>query len=313
MLRWESVAGLALGVALAGLGLGACGGPGPTRGRVEVVTLESHVFGNVRELRVWLPPGYDQPSNARRVYPVLYLNDGQNLFGTGTTDSGPRTWRVGETLTSLLAAGRIPPIIVVGIDNAGRRGRAHEYLPYPDEFLDPPEPDPQGGRYADFLAEDVMPLVEERFRAAPGREGRVLGGSSYGALASLYVAISRPELFSRLLLESPSFYVDGAYVLRDASAAELRLDRVYVGVGTNELALEGCPDTPENAEPVNDVMRFAGILRTAGLGENQILVRIDTCAVHNESAWAARLPAALEFLYSSGGVPLTSAPSHDVH
>ena len=50
-----------------------------------------------------------------------------------------------ETLTGLLGEGRIPPLIAVGIDNAGRSGRAKEYLPYPDEFLDPPEPSPQGG------------------------------------------------------------------------------------------------------------------------------------------------------------------------
>ena len=266
-------------------------------GRLEIVPLESQIFGNNRNLRIWLPDEYDDPGNSRKSYPVLYLNDGQNLFDSATALLGTSEWRVDETMASLLGAGEVAPVIVVGIDNAGRRGRAREYLPYPDEFLEPPEPNPAGHLYGDFLAEEVIPLVEQRYRTLRGRGGRVLGGSSYGALVSLHVVVSRSDLFSGLLLESPSFYVDDAHILQDASAADLDIERIYVGVGTNELALEGCPDHAGNREPVNDVRRFAEILLAAGMGEDQILVRIEECAVHDEDAWARRLPDALRFLF----------------
>lgn len=230
---------------------------------------------------------------------MLYLNDGQNLFGTA---AGAAEWRVDETADSLQRAGVTAPMVIVGIDNAGRRGRAREYLPWPDDFLTPPEPDPQGRRYPDFLADEVIPLVEGRFRVARDRDGRALGGSSYGALAALHAAIARPDLFSRLLLESPSFYVDGNHVLRDAAAARPRLDRVYLGVGTNELALPDCPPHPGNAEVVDGVRRMADILR-ATMGDDAVRVMVEACAVHEERAWARRLPAALAFLFPAGPPP----------
>lgn len=271
------------------------------QGRLEMLEMESRVFGNTRYLRVWLPIGYDDPENAGRSYPVLYLNDGQNLFDASTALFGSDEWQVDEVTQDLQRAGRIRPIVVVGIDNAGRRGRAREYLPYPDEFLDPPEPDPQGQRYGDFLAEEVIPLVERHFRVERRREGRALGGSSYGALAAMYVAISRPDVFSCLLLESPSFYVHDNQILRDAAAADLNLYRVYLGVGTNELALADCPEHPGNAEAVDGVRRIADILHRAGLREReQVKVVVEECAVHSEAAWARRLPSALEFLFRSG-------------
>ena len=265
--------------------------------RVQILELESETFGNSRFLRVRLPPGYEAEENRDRRYPVLYLNDGQNLFDAEAAIFSASEWRVDETVAELERLHRIEPIVVVGIDNAGRRGRAREYLPYPDESLVPPEPDPQGSRYDEFLAGEVIPFVEQRFRVRRGREGRALGGSSYGALVAVHVAISRPDLFSGLLLESPSFYVDDDHVLRDAAAADLHLDRVYLGVGTNELALPECPEHPDNAEAVAGVRRMAAILEAAGLDYDRLKVVVEDCAVHGEAAWAKRLPAALEFLY----------------
>lgn len=268
------------------------------QGTLRILELESRVFGNKRNLRVWLPPGYHEPANRDRIYPVLYLNDGQNLFDSASTVLGSQEWRVDETLTSLLGEGRIPPLIVVGVDNAGRSGRTKEYLPYPDEFLDPPEPAPQGALYGEFLADDVLPLIESRFRVAADPQGRALGGSSYGALVALHVAISRPELFSRLLLESPSLYVDDERVLREAAEASFVLKSVYLGVGTNELALPGCPEDPGNAEAVEGVESLARILRANGLRDGEDLFTfVEPCAEHNEAAWARRLPTAVGFLY----------------
>jgi predicted alpha/beta superfamily hydrolase len=118
------------------------------------------------------------------------------------------------------------------------------------------------------------------------------------ALVAVHVALSRPGLFSGLLLESPSFYVDDDHILRDAAAADLDLDRVYLGVGTNELALPGCPEHPDNTEAVTGVRRMAAILEAAGLTDDERLkVVVEDCAVHGEAAWAKRLPAALEFLF----------------
>lgn len=94
-----------------------------------------------------------------------------------------------ETITRLLAEKRIEPIIVVGIDNAGRRQRPVEYLPYPDGFLHPPTPRTEGRKYPEFLIDEVIPFIRRtyRTRAEPGAAG--IGGSSYGAVAALFAAI----------------------------------------------------------------------------------------------------------------------------
>src|SRR5689334_24780091 len=103
--------------------------------RVEAATgdlrlheFQSRIFRNTRFLRVWLPPGYDQPDNSGHRYPVFYLNDGQNLFEPSISFTGVE-WQVDETADRLIREGAVPPMIIVGIDNAGK-DRFREYMPH---------------------------------------------------------------------------------------------------------------------------------------------------------------------------------------
>jgi predicted alpha/beta superfamily hydrolase len=261
--------------------------------------LRSEVFGNTRTLRVLLPRGYDSLQNRNRRYPVLYLNDGQNLFDVSTSVMNPLEWRVDETVDSLIAAGRIPPMIVVGIDNAGRRGRFREYFPWVDQYLDPPEPNPQGTRYPAFLVDEVIPFVESRYRAATDARLRGIGGSSAGALAALNAVVSRPGVFGALLVESPSLYVDDFHILRNAANVKVWPARIFLGAGTNEEGRPSCdPASTTETELVRDIRRLARTLHDAGVDSSRVRTVVVPCAVHNETAWAERFPAALEFLYS---------------
>src|SRR5580693_4577652 len=97
-------------------------------GDLRLHEFRSRIFRNTRLLRVWLPPGYDDAQNAGRHYPVLYLNDGQNLFETSTAFAGIE-WQVDETADRLIREGAVPPLIVVGIDNTGKE-RIREYMPH---------------------------------------------------------------------------------------------------------------------------------------------------------------------------------------
>jgi hypothetical protein len=113
-------------------------------GDLEIVPFESKVFPVARSLRVLLPSGYHEAANQNRKYPVLYLNDGQDLFDVCTSLFNREEWRVDETVNDLIATDKLPPLIVVGIDNAGKRLRPKEYLPYVDDTLTPPELEPLG-------------------------------------------------------------------------------------------------------------------------------------------------------------------------
>src|SRR5690242_9860958 len=118
--------------------------PCTATGDLRIVPFASKVFLAPRNLRILLPAGYASPENSGRNYPVLYLNDGQNLFDVCTSLFNREEWRVDETVGELVAKDKLAPLIVVGIDNGGRRLRPREYLPYVDETLSPPEQHPQG-------------------------------------------------------------------------------------------------------------------------------------------------------------------------
>ena len=97
-------------------------------GDLRIHEFRSRIFRNTRFLRVWLPPGYDDSENQGRRYPVLYLNDGQNLFEPSTAFAGV-DWQVDETADRLIREDVIPPMIIVGVDHAGK-DRIREYMPY---------------------------------------------------------------------------------------------------------------------------------------------------------------------------------------
>ena len=265
-------------------------------GDLRLHKLTSEVFANTRTIRVLVPPGYNKNRNRR--YPVLYLNDGQNLFQVGTSQSRSSEWGVDETFKDLLAYREIEPLIIVGIDNAGRSGRANEYLPYEDKYLSPPLPNPQGFKFPEFIEKEVIPFVEKRYRVETGEENRVLGGASYGALISLYTVIKKPGLFGAVLLESPSFYVNEARILKEAASAESLPKRFYLGVGTNEEAKKDCVPGDLSHEAVQDVIKLKNILISGQkLNAADVRVLIEDCATHSEVAYGRRFSTALRFLF----------------
>jgi len=267
-----------------------------SRGNLWLHELRSRVFGNTRLVRVWLPPDYDGWGATR--YPVLYMNDGQNLFDPVTAFAGV-AWEVGKTATRLISEKKIPPLIIVGIDNMGKN-RVREYIPY--KSRDPKVLDPQGERFPEFLQLEVMPLIEERYSVLRGPENTGLGGSSLGGLIALYTQLVAPGTFGRLLIESPSLFVANRKVLKEARGFRAWPTRMYMGMGTREAGA-----AEKDAKMVEDVRELAAILREAGMDEKRLRVRIEEGATHTESAWARRFPEALEFLYSEAP---SSAPSN---
>jgi predicted alpha/beta superfamily hydrolase len=257
-------------------------------GDLRLQEFRSRVFRNVRFLRTWLPSGYDNPQNAGRRYPVLYLNDGQNLFESSTSFAGVE-WGVDETADRLIREGAVPPMIIVGMDNTGK-DRLREYMPH--RSMHPMLLRVQGRHYPDFLIKEVMPFVERTYRVATGAENTGLGGSSLGALIALSTATVRPGVIGRLLLESPSLWVSNRQIIKDSRAVRVWPERIFLAAGTAEA------DTAEKSRSVVDNVRELGaIVRRAVLSEKRLRVVIKEGAGHNEAAWAGRFPEALQFLF----------------
>ena len=203
-------------------------------GRLETFTLTSRVFHNARTIRVWLPPAYDPA----RKYPVLYLLDGASAFDACTAFRGQEL-RADETLSELIAAGQVPPLIAVGIDNGSDVvgnsddgiGRASEFLAYEDDGSAHPFV-PLGAAFPAFLATDVMPGVEARYPVQTGPEHTSIWGASYGGAAILYTIVHRPGLFGSAIIESPSMQVGNGRLLRDTQLLVRGPSRIAIGVGT---------------------------------------------------------------------------------
>lgn len=259
-------------------------------GWLEIVPFESKIFHNKRMLRVLVPANYFSPHNRSRSYPVLYLQDGENLFDEATSPEGE--WHVDETVEHLVGAFKILPMFVVGIDSAGDQ-RDSEYLAYPDPLNKKvTEQNALGKDYARFITTEVIPFIEKRYRISRGPQNTGIGGSSYGADAALYTALKNPALFGHVLLESPELRIGDRQLIKDAEKASVLPRKIYLGIGTKEGN-----DPSQGPLMVEDVRQLEAVLVKKGMGATRLRVVIEEGAQDNEAAWSRRLPDALLFLY----------------
>ena len=244
----------------------------------------SRFLRNRRNLILYLPPGYYQQPQRR--FPVLYLHDGQNLFDGATAYIRGQDWHIAQTADEEIGNGRVEPLIIVGIYNAGK-SRIGEYTPTRMPKIGGGRAD----RYGKFLLDEVMPFVEREYRADGGAWRTGIGGSSLGGLVSLYLGLQRPDVFGKIAALSPSVWWNQRviYQFAEKMAIESR-PRIWLDIGTRE-----------GARIVEDVERYRDILLLRGWhhGADLHYERVEG-AEHNEAAWARRVGPFLRFLYPSG-------------
>ena len=263
---------------------------GTVVGTLRIVQVPATAQHPARTIRVWLPPAYDAAAS----YPVLYMQDGQNCFDRATSTYGTE-WQIDETLTRFITDGTLPPMIVVGIDNAGS-DRIKEYT----FAADPQDGGGDGAAYADLMLHGVMPFVGTAFRVKAGPANTFIGGSSLGALISLEIAQRNPGIFGGVLAMSPALWWDEQTTTNelDRDSTGLAGTRVWLDIGTREAVAfqEAGPTDTQNQRAVDEARRLDAVLGRAGI-EHRLTV--EEGAQHNEAAWARRFPAAV--LYVVGG------------
>lgn len=248
-------------------------------GKLTTYDLASPVPGiQGRPVTVLVPPGYADPVNASRRYPVLYMHDGNNCLDHDPFAHGG--WQVHTVSYDLVQKGLMGPAILVLVDNTANR--AAEYVP---GFGSAPGPSAEG--YLDFLEKTVVPFVEASFRTLPGAASRGLGGSSYGGLISLYGAWTRPQVFGFAMAMSTAFAYDFQALVQGTPARPPL--RIYIDSGTVDWG--GGDDGMAQTLALRDLLVSKGftlgtdLLHHVGQGHN-----------HSEDFWRLRLPVALPFL-----------------
>jgi predicted alpha/beta superfamily hydrolase len=239
---------------------------------------------NRRDVDVYLPASY--ASGVR--YPVVYLQDGQNLSDPATAFAG--TWDLDATRDRLGWRGL--DAIYVGIHNT--RSRLAEYSPFPD----PRHGGGDADAYLAFVVETLKPRIDRMFNTRRDRDATTIAGSSMGGLVSLYAYFRYPAVFGRAAAMSPSIWFGQGLIIDFIRQATVPRGRLYVDVGTGE-----------GMGTLRDVRRLGRLLVRKGFRRRRSPVAQafrpasaalryveDAGGRHNEAAWASRLEGALEFL-----------------
>jgi len=247
------------------------------RGTLDrIPQLESKILGNAREVTVYLPPGYES-GDAR--YPVLYMQDGQNLFDPLRAFIPGQHWRLAEAADDAIGERTAAPMIIVGIDNAGP-ARIEEYTPTHDADRK------SGGRaavYGRFLIEELKPLIDASYRTRVDAQSTAIAGSSLGGLLTLFLGLTHPDVFTRLGVMSPSVWWDCRAILDVVDDYDGPPLRTWLDIGGREgaEALDGARTLRDRLAAKHFDLRYLE----------------DRRADHSERAWARRVRAVLEFLF----------------
>lgn len=242
-----------------------------------------------RTRRIWLylPPDYNATTKR---YPVIYMQDGQNLFDNATAFAGE--WQVDETLNKLHSEGDYGAI-VVGIDNGGGQ-RINEYSPWNN----PQYGGGQGDAYVDFIKETLKPHIDANFRTLPEPQFTCIFGSSLGALIATYGAARFPEVFGKVGSFSPAYWFS--------------LDNLNQFILTNPANISGLRTAHvggqnESQTMVANMNTVTNNLLSKGMLTSNSNIKIDADGTHSEAYWRREFGAAYQWLFAGTPLPVKLA------
>ena len=237
--------------------------------------LHMPVLDRERTLRIYLPPSYE---HSTRRYPVLYMHDGQNLFDDATSFVGE--WGVDEILNEL-ARTRKFELIVVGIDH-GDAKRFQELNAWDNEKFGKGE----GRDYMHFVVDVVKPYVDTHYRTQTDRAHTGILGSSMGGLISHFAMYEHADVFSKVGIFSPSYWIAPEALDMTRAHAVPKNTRVYFYAGGRE------DDTM-----LSNMQDVVAALRRRGIPATDWRVEVNPDAEHNERAWHAEFARAVTWLF----------------
>jgi predicted alpha/beta superfamily hydrolase len=217
-------------------------------------------------VRIYFPPGYEE--NTLKRYPVLYMQDGTNLF-FGDESFGGNEWRVDENLELLHSMNLIDKVIVVGVY---AKDRMNEYTK------------PGYEQYGQFMVNELKPLIDARLRTLTDPQNTAVMGSSLGGVVSFYLGWEYPDVFGKAACLSSTFGYRDDLMERVASEPKRNV-RFYIDSGWPE-------DNYENTTAMRDQLIASG----CEFGRD-VLYFAFPGALHNEDSWATRSHVPFQFFF----------------
>jgi predicted alpha/beta superfamily hydrolase len=236
-----------------------------------------------RPIFIYLPDGYAQ---TEKLYPVVYMHDGQNLFSTKTGSS--EEWMIDETLDELISNKIIDEVIVVGVFHSSQR--MEDYIPY--SFNDVGASGypfvGKGKQFADWYVNKLIPYIEGRYKVSHERENRAIMGSSLGGVISLYVANHYPDIFSMAgiisLAPTPG-------VLEDLKGSKKSGLKFWIDAGEKEMARDF--SYVDHERIMTDILLAKGYT----YGDDLIYYEVPKAIDHRESVVAERIAYPLIYFF----------------
>ena len=231
-----------------------------------------------KKRRIWalLPSDYHL---SKKVYPVLYLQDAQNLFDE---QSPFGNWAIDRKLGVLTEMG-FGDIIIVAIEHGGK-DRIKEYLPFTTAHFGMGE----GKKYARFLVETLKPYIDNKFRTLPKRDFNGVGGSSMGGLISIFTGLMYPDVFSKWMVFSPSLWVSSEIFHRARHSSNQMETWIYLYGGHEE-----------STHMETDLKLLRETLKSKRLSKKlyHSKLSVNPKGQHNEKYWGAEFPKAIKWLF----------------
>lgn len=259
-------------------------------GKLETVTLHDYPAGYDKDICIWTPEGYD-PSDKSKKYSVLYMTDGDNLFGQLPTMSGYE-WACDESVTSLMANGG-DGVIVVGITSLPEY-RDYELIPnlgtlYTEVPGSGEIEDQLGGAvFSEYLMNTIIPYVEANYNT---NSIRGIAGSSNGGICALYIGLENLDKFRYIGAFSPAFAlydkdVWNKYLTEKNFFGQVPNLYIYCGK-TKHDTLE------RRMYPLS--IEMEGWLTALGYPDDKVTTVIDDDGTHSEAFWALYFPEMLGY------------------
>ncbi|WP_299739248.1 esterase family protein [Rossellomorea sp. y25] len=259
-----------------------------------IENVSSVYLGNTRNVHIYLPPSYKEGS---KHYPVLYMQDGQNIFHTAFNG---QSWRMHEIADELIKQGEMEEIIIVGIENhPTERSNEYNFYFHGEGEVDVPFSttpfSAKGNQYETFLIHEIKPLIDQTYRTKKTAECTALMGSSMGGAVSYHIGFRNPEVFSMVGIMSPYFYYHHKELKREISlvnkfSEKVPLKKIWMDIGAEEGPLIEVAQVEDMA---------AHLLRLGYEHEKEFLFQIDHSGKHTEDDWAKRVHAPLLYFFGT--------------